>query len=355
MSRLPEQLRMALQMVGPVHLAGLTLGDWLALLRRNQWRVDPPFWPRALLATLGATVTSLLRPVDQWLFSDECDQDLLAEPVFVLGLYRSGTTMLFHLLAQNPCFAFPTRMDAFYPHIFRTLHAVGIPRLLALVPGQRRSLDNVRVTWLSPEEDSLALCVLAGYGERLSWCFPRGEFDLLSPAEFERQLQIYSRRLVQIYRRALLFKTPSHICQIPQILRQFPRARFVTIFRDPQTQFRSTVAMLKTSNRLWGTLQWPVPLPPEEFLSIARANLGMYFEHRDQIPAGNLIEIRYEDLAANQTEVLQSIHRQLRLPKPEAYPPVEPYTPNTYPEFDPATARQIRAAYAELYNRGLYT
>jgi hypothetical protein len=356
MSRLSAQFRMVRQMVGPVHLAGLTLGQWVALLRRNQWRVDPAFWPRAVLATLGATATSLLRPVDQWLFDgDACDQDLVEHPVFVLGMARSGTTMLFNLLARNPHFGYPSRMDAFYPHTFRTLHRLGIPRLLSLIPGQSRSLDNVRVTWLSPEEDILALCVLAGTGERLSAAFPRSDYRRLSAEEWRRQIRTYSRRLVQVYRRHLLFKSPEHLARIPEILAEFPQARFVMIFRNPTTHYHSFLGLRRTSNRIWGSLQWPGPEPPTMWLDVALHNLKFYFQHRTLIPPENLTEVRYEDVAARQTEVLQAIHHHLRIPEPAEYPPVEPYTRNQYPEMDPKLMSQIRSAYAELYDRGYYT
>jgi hypothetical protein len=227
---------------------------------------------------------------------------------------RSGTTMLFNLLARNPHFGYPSRMDAFYPHTFRTLHRLGIPRLLSLIPGQSRSLDNVRVTWLSPEEDILALCVLAGTGERMAAAFPRGDYLRLSTEEWRRQMRIYSRRLVQVYRRHLLFKSPEHLVRIPEILGEFPQARFVMIFRNPITQYHSVLGMRSTANRIWGALQWPGPEPQRMWLDVARYHLKQYFQNRTLIPPENLIEVRYEDVAARQTEVLQAIHRHLRIP-----------------------------------------
>ena len=356
MSSIVDKLRMATQMIGPVHLAGLTLPDWLALLRRNHWRVDLPFWPRVVLATLGTAVTSTLRPVDRWLFpdDDEGTRDLVDHPVFVLGMARSGTTMLFNLLAQNPYFGYPSRMDCFYPHIFRTLHRVGIPRVLGLVPGQKRSLDSVRVTWLSPEEDTLAISVLSGVGERLNQSFPREPAVNINHREYGRLLRLFSTRLVQVYRRNLLFKSPGHFTRIPAILEQFPQARFVTIFRDPRVQFRSTLGMREPSKQVWGALQWAPEETVPEWLTWFRVYLARYFVERDRIPPENVIEIRYEDLAARQNDVLQSVYRHLRIPEPAQYPAVEPYTPNKYPEFDPALLEQLRDAYHELHARGFY-
>jgi len=354
MSWIVDKLRIAAQMVGPVYLAGLTLPDWIALLRRHHWHVDPAFWPRAMLATLGATVTSAVRPVDQWLFRNTPVGEVVEHPVFVLGLARSGTTLLFNLLAQNPCFGHPSRMDCFYPHIFRTLHKVGIPSVLGLIPGQKRSLDSVRVNWLSPEEDTLAISVLSGEGDRLNPCFPREPVVKLSDEAYGRQLRVFSERLVQVYGRSLLFKSPGHFCRIAAILAQFPQARFVTIFRDPRAQLRSMQGIRQPTKRVWGSLQWPPEETVDEWMEWSDYLLRLYFKEQALIPRANLIEIRYEDLIERQTEVLQSICRHLHIPEPAQYPAAEPYTPNTYPQFDPALREQLRTAYRELYDRGLY-
>jgi hypothetical protein len=90
------------------------------------------------------------------------------------------------------------------------------------------------------------------------------------------------------------------------------------------------------------------------WLDVARYHLKQYFQNRTLIPPETLIEVRYEDVAARQTEVLQAIHRHLRIPEPADYPPVQPYTPNQYPEMDPELMSQVRRVYAELYDRGYY-
>src|SRR5262245_14770168 len=36
-----------LQTLGPGLFAGVTFGDWMALLRENRFAIDPPYWLRA--------------------------------------------------------------------------------------------------------------------------------------------------------------------------------------------------------------------------------------------------------------------------------------------------------------------
>src|SRR5262249_40976366 len=48
----------------PIQLCGLTFGDWLRVLRENDFAVDPPYWLRALSTTLGSITNSMYRRVE---------------------------------------------------------------------------------------------------------------------------------------------------------------------------------------------------------------------------------------------------------------------------------------------------
>ena len=48
--------------VGPGAFSGVTLGDWLRVLRANQFSIDWPYWGRAAVITLGSLSNSVLRP-----------------------------------------------------------------------------------------------------------------------------------------------------------------------------------------------------------------------------------------------------------------------------------------------------
>ena len=47
--------------IGPGALCGVTLGDWLRLLIRNCFAVDPPYWMRAAMVTGGSVVGMRVR------------------------------------------------------------------------------------------------------------------------------------------------------------------------------------------------------------------------------------------------------------------------------------------------------
>ena len=156
---------------------GLRWSDWRRLLREHAPAVDKGYRLQAGLISLGTVLTSLLarcEPEVSW--SDELEQ-LWRQPVIILGLPRSGTTFLHQLLAGNPHFSHPTRLDCFHPWTCLTLHRWGIARLLSLWPKRARGMDRVQINWQSPEEDDFALSVLTVSGPWIKRLFPRSDAE----------------------------------------------------------------------------------------------------------------------------------------------------------------------------------
>jgi hypothetical protein len=360
---LPLIFRRAPLLLLPRFLSGFTLPDWWRYLRKHRFAVDWPFWPRAAFATVGAAITSALKIFEQ-ANTPALDEEIWQKPIFILGLPRSGTTHLFNLLSREPGLCWPTRFDSFNPHTLLTLRRLGVHRLFALVPGQRRAMDRVVVNWMTPEEDAYAVSLLAGDGWRLR-LFPReppetGE-DLMvigiHRLKFQQALRDFSRKIVALHGKQILLKSPAYTGCVREILEVFPDARFVTIFRDPEPQAASFVAMQESGNPFWATLQWPTRSPPEKLLAYLKWALATYFETRGLIPTERLLEVRYEDLVAKPRETLAIIRRFLEIesplddaqsPRREASPAQNRLLPR---EFDGL----LRDVYAPFYERGIYS
>ena len=317
--RLP--LRQIPLLLLPRFLTGFRLGDWWRLLRMHRFSIDLIFWPRAVLATLGAATTSILARFEERVTPEAVDTELLDRPVFILGLPRSGTTHLFELLSLSPDLCFPTQFDAFNPHTFLLLRRTGLLALLSKLPKFKRAMDNVRVGWDSPQDDTFALALLSLKGDKVDRIFPKNVASQRKPsledADLLAALRTFTRKLVWLHRKRVLLKSPRHMAHVGAILEAFPHARFVTIFRNPLHQFASLTHMRKTSNSIWCALQWPPQNRKERDLQLCETLLRAYFEARDRIPASNLIEITFEDLVADRPQVMARIFERLGLRGPE--------------------------------------
>lgn len=357
-------LKEKLQLLEPAFLSGFTLPDWVRLLRENRWDVDPEYIPRALLATVGSAFTSFFKVFEDRINSTLPDEEKWRQPVFVLGLERSGTTHLFNLLARDPEFCYPTRFDCYNPHSLLVLRGLGLHRMLGLVPPTKRFMDNVETGWLSPDEDNIALCVLSSSGVRLLRVFPRtyASADSLenSPGakrrDFQSALKHFSRKLVFLHGRRLLLKSPDHTAAIPEILEAFPGARFVTILRDPFSQFASLAGLHRSRATNWSALQRPVVVSDEARLEYVSAMFRRYLDTRDQIPPGHLVEIRYRDLVSGQAATLERIYASLGVDMPAHFreTPEPSYQRNRHPELSPELKDHIRDVYRPFVEAGLF-
>jgi hypothetical protein len=360
-------LQRILELLQPAFLGGFTLKDWIILLRKNHWQVDAEFIPRALIATVGTAFTSFFKTFEDRIRLDNIQEEQWRQPVFILGLGRSGTTHLFNLLSGDRQFCFPTKFDCHNPHTFLTLRKLGLLRLLGCFPVAKRHMDNVETGWLSPSEDHLAICILISSGNRIQRMFPRtyipsgGAGNSLSDTgsghpNFEAAIKSFSRKLVFLHGRRPLFKSPAHTVAIPQIREAFPDAKFVTIFREPFSQFASSIGMQRSKASEWSALQRPVEISDELRLELISSKLNRYLETRNLIPPGNLVEVRYRDLVSDQAGTLEKIYTGLRLDMPAHFRVASRsnYQRNRHQDLPPELKNRIREIYKPFVAAGLF-
>src|SRR5215472_18095060 len=125
-------------------IPGITLGRWLRVLRENHFAVDRPYWGRAVAITLASIPNTLLAVWENWFYGRKVRNTRVAPPLFILGIWRSGTTHLHNLLAQDDRFAYPTTYQVLYPHTFLTTEKRNARLLRAFLP-EKRFQDSVKL------------------------------------------------------------------------------------------------------------------------------------------------------------------------------------------------------------------
>jgi hypothetical protein len=142
-------------------LQGMTAGVWWGLLRRNRFAVDPPFLARAAFQSANGPANSALARLEDAAYGREADAATIRPPLFILGHFRSGTTHLHNLLAQDPQFAFPTLYQTLYPRSFLLTESV-VPRLGRFLLLRKRPHDGVALDFGVPNEDEMGLLNASG-------------------------------------------------------------------------------------------------------------------------------------------------------------------------------------------------
>lgn len=359
--------------MSPGTLSGITLGDWLRLLAENRFAVDWPYLMRAGAITWCSVPNSLFAWYERLRYDAAIRAVEPAPPLFILGIWRSGTTHLHNLLARDKRFATPTYYEATYPHTFLTTHWFNAPLLDWAIP-HRRPMDNMFMGMYEPQEDEFALCCLTQLSFVLSWIFPRREahYDRFltlcdsSPTEIDRWKQalwFFVQKLSFKYRKPLVLKSPPHTARIRLLLDLFPEAKFVHIHRNPYDVFRSTCHLARKVVA-WQTLQRPLATGIEE-RSLAQYEeiYEAYFEQRSLIPEGRLYEIGYEALEANPQAELQKLYASLGLgdfapaaPMLQKYlASIADYQKNRYDEIDPRWKEEVARRWRPCFEEWGYT
>ena len=306
---------------GPGGLSGCTMRQWLRILADNRYAVDFRYWPRAALTTFNSLSNSFWSWREQR-FADEIERTQVADPLFVLGVWRSGTTHLHNLLSQDDRFAYPNLYQVLYPHTFLSTESFNAS-VAAKFLGKTRPMDNVRLRIEGdPQEDEFALAA-SGFSFINEFAFPRtgSQYRHLmtlretSQSDIElwkEKLMWFFKKLTLKYQRPLVLKSPGHTARIKILLEMFPNAKFVHIHRHPFRVIQSTWLMATKAFEFWAFQKPEVTMT--KLISDYGELCDAFFQQRDLIPKGHLYEIAYDQLVADPMGTLSEAYTKLELP-----------------------------------------
>ncbi|MEZ6057898.1 MAG: sulfotransferase [Planctomycetaceae bacterium] len=302
---------------------GMTLWMFLRLLS-----MGPPISVRRTLRILPlpflAAYNSCMALVEKLLFTRKIRNAEPAKgPLFIIGHWRSGTTLLHDLIAQDPQFAYPNLYQVMFPHHFLTTENLAVKLTSWMVP-ESRPMDNVTLRWSSTQEDEIALMLMTLLSPYLIMAFPdhpemvekTWDLNSVSPAElakWKQAMQLFVKKMTVRDARQLVLKSPTHTMKIPHLLDLFPDARFLYIYRNPANVIRSGVHLRRTiceTNSL-GIPKLDTVL--DDVLDTYERCFNRYHEDSQQIPKGQLHEVRFEDLEQDPVGELEKAYAGLSL------------------------------------------
>jgi len=321
----------------PRFWVGSNFTGWMRLLARNHFDVGPRHLHIAAIDTVVSLFNSALAGVQNMAIGRRIARTQIQEaPLFILGHWRTGTTLLHELMILDERHTYPTTYACFAPnHFLSSQWAANIFLRMLLPP--RRQMDNMAMGWSRPQEDEFALCNMGVPTPYLTIAFPNrgpqcGEYlDLegLEPAELEawkRGFVWFLKQITYLDSRRLVLKSPPHTARLKVLTQLFPDARFVHIVRDPYVVFSSTVNLWKTLYEKHA-LQTPTfdGLEEHVFETFTRMHEKLE-ETRGLVDPARFHELRYEDLVKDPLGELRTTYEQLELGEFDAVlPKVEQY------------------------------
>ena len=305
-------------------LAGGSFSNWLGLLK-DHGGVDPRYWPRLAYVSAVALLGAPVRAYERMKFGPLIESTELHDPpIFILGHWRSGTTYVQRLIAQNTEFAVVNFIHTMIPGLFLTGGLFKVI-LRASLP-KTRPMDNVEIGPEFADEEEYALGNLSPYSFYHALSFPRKMreifdryvlFEGVNDRVKSRWLSIYARYLKKIAfstgGRRLLLKNPANTARVRMLLELFPEAKFIHVYRNPFVVYSSTMHWLDKEMVPTALQDVEEAVIREAALTNYEKLMRKYLAERTLIHDGNLVEVRFEDVEADPLGQTLRIYRDLGL------------------------------------------
>lgn len=305
----------------------LDLAAWRAMRRRHR---DPLARGLALRFYLAGSALSALGALQARMYRQTLGRIELRPPLFIVGHWRSGTTLLHELLALDDRFAAPSTHACFNPHYFLLAqHRAPAAALVA------RPTGDVAVSPASPQEEEFALLCMGALSPYEAFMFPPAlhQIEALSDPDFfepPQQLRwndamtwfLKAIACVSGAERRLVVKSPANSFRVARLYALFPGAAFIRVVREPCAVFASSL-------RLWQSMWKRYALTPalaQEVLieRILETRLALERKLHDglrALPAHRVATLRYEDLTADPRGTIALLYERIGLGDPSAMLP----------------------------------
>ncbi len=288
--------------------------------------VHKSYWWRCFVSGLVSLVAEPFRWFQELKYNQTLKQVALPEaPVFILGHWRSGTTLMHNLLCQDKQFSFVTTYQGVFVNVFFSGRWLFRPLMKALMP-ERRATDNVRLAAELPQEEGFALANMGSFAFYNFWYFPSYWHlfykryikceDVVKEEKkfFADQYRKLIAQSVHFHRKpGFVSKNPPNTGRVKQLLTLFPNAKFIYLYRNPLMVFQSTVHFFAATLPALQMQKFTKEELEEMVFGFYENLVRDYEVQKSLIPEGNLIEIRYEDFVKNPLVNIKAIYNDLTL------------------------------------------
>ncbi len=256
----------------------------------------------------------------------EVARERIERPIFVLGLPRTGTTLLHGLLAADPAHRAPLswEVDQPFPPPEESTHASD-PRIAAvekrfaqvrrLAPG----FQTVHPVGALLPQECIVITACEFMSLRFEMCFDVAGYQRWLPEQDLRPSYRFHRSFLQhlqsrLRRERWVLKSPGHLGPIDALLEVYPDALLVQTHRDPLRVIPS-VASLELHMRRVGCDEVDLHALGRQQLEVWRRLLeqGMAVRERLHARAGGIADVHFRDLLSDPIACVERIYRHFGL------------------------------------------
>jgi hypothetical protein len=272
----------------------------------------------ALEAQIVANLANRLRVTDWWAGHPELAQQRIERPIVVLGLPRTGTTLLSELLHRDPANRSlmrweagssvpPPRADEMETDLRIDEARASAGGMDALNPGFKA------IHYEAPDGPTECVAVLAQDFKSLLWSV------IAHVPSYDAWLLECDETSAYAYHRAVLallqseapgrwaLKTPHHCLGVGELAAQYPDARFVMTHRDPVTVMASVCSLTRSLSGTFTDADHTASIA-ETWTTIAATLVERVMGWRDERGDGRFVDVAYDDLVRDPVGVVAGLY-----------------------------------------------
>jgi Sulfotransferase family len=248
----------------------------------------------------------------------------VTSPIFIVGQPRTGTTILFDLLAQDPELRAPLtwevdapcpvpRLETYHddPRIAQTQATIEmseqiVPGFLAFHPmGALVGQECVRIT--ASEFTSMIYTVQYRLPDYYRWLLY--DADHTGAYRFHR---IFLQHLQSGVPGQWVLKSPAHLWQLDKLLAEYPDALIVQTHRDPLNVISSIAALTHHLRRMGSDETNIAECAAQSYEEITVGlERGMALRDSGVVPAGRMIDVQFADFMNDPWTTIKDIYAKL--------------------------------------------
>ncbi len=245
----------------------------------------------------------------------------IAAPIFIVGLPRSGSTLLHHLLGQDPDTRVPQAWEVMYPSPPPTRAAYETDPRIERAARQLRWLD-----WLAPDFkaihpvgarlplECIAIMSASFRSTRFQTTYNVPSYEAWLAGEDMRPAYAFHRRFLQhLQWRApgvrWVLKAPAHVFSFDALLDTYPDARIVHTHRDPVTSVASVASLSAVLHRAFSRRREPTQFG-DEVANRWTDGLERTLELRrnGRVSAARSVDVHYQELVRDPMATVRRIY-----------------------------------------------
>lgn len=294
-------------------------------IAENRKDICKRYYPQILLSGISSLLLTPFVCAENLLCRKVLNNSSVKSPLFVLGHWRSGTTLLFFLLAQNKNFGFVDPMMTFTMNFYHLLGWLFKPTIVAHLH-EGRPMDNLKYSMSLPIEEYISFSTLESDSVYPLNFFPQSflrynknafvdQFPDKKRENWKRSYDQFLRKVTALNDgKSLLLKSPDNTARVRFLKEMYPDAKFVNIYRDPYTVIRSTMHLYDKMMSHWSLEEIPLEETMEDWIiETFKMMYEAYFREIQVLPPNSLFEIKFEEFEKDPLPILKNMYETLEL------------------------------------------